>query len=120
MKKHILTTLFLGIFSMPFCATAQRTDSITIELAKNETYRVPLDYCPGAGSFWCISDTTDKTVISIIEKTTKLKSGNGQVGGTYTDHLVFQAMALGKKTITLELKHLKETVETKVLIFKVT
>jgi predicted secreted protein len=120
MKKHFITTLFLVFFTLPFCASAQKTDSITIELAKYEKFRIPLDYCPGAGSFWTISDTTDKAVISLIEKTTKLKEGNLPIGGTYTDILVFQAMALGKKTITIVIKHLDEILETKVLIFKVT
>ena len=120
MRTHLNISLLLILISLPFIASAQRTDSITIELARNKSYKIALDYCPGAGSGWIISDTLDKSVISLISKNTKLKDGNGPLGGYYTDFLVFQAKALGSKTITLELRHLKELKETKVLMFKVT
>ena len=119
MKRQIIQTVLLMIFLMPLLTFGTETDTTKISLNKNEKYEISLDYCPGAGFGWEISDTTDKTIIELIERKSKVKEGNFPLGGTWTDLFVFQAMETGDKIITLEYKYLGKTNKIKVLIFKV-
>ena len=89
MKRQIIQTVLLMIFLMPLLTFGTETD------------------------------TTDKTIIALIERKSQVKNGNFPRGGTWTDLFVFQEMAAGDKIITLEYKYLGKTNKIKVLIFKV-
>jgi predicted secreted protein len=113
MDRQIIKTILLVTFLFPLLTFGTEIDTTRISLKKNEKYQISLDYCPGAGFCWTISDTTDKTIIALIERKSKVKEGNGPKGGTYTDLFVFQAMEAGDKIITLDYKYLSQTKKLK-------
>lgn len=117
--SNLLKIVFFIIFISPFLAFGTETDTTRIVIKKNEKYQIALEYCPGAGNYWTIADTTDKAIIKLVERQSTPKDDKPRKGGMWIDLLAFQGVEKEKKIINIEYKHLKETQHIKVLIFDV-